>query len=276
MHMKVLFLDLDGTLTDDRMITYELIHKKNLDKNSFFPYDDKLIILKQIVDKYDLKVVINASCKIGYRESDPDFDYEMDRFVAELKKYDIPVIGYTPCVPNPEQTFGSTMWKEYDIQEYLNEHPEVTEYVILDDHREHDLYTLESHLLKTSYNEDGLGNGGLLPHHIEEIKDKLKPREYCIPEEMEENELYKKIKYSEFNVVDHGERGLTISGEDFCITIILTFDKKNVLYHRTDTVDCESVSGILNNYEDFLDILRYFNVIEKKEPEDVKKLLRRC
>ena len=275
MYMRALFIDLDGTLTDDKMITYELSHSKDSNKHSFFPYDDKLIILKQIVDKYDLKVVINASCKIGYIENDPEFDYEMDRFIEELKKYNIPVIGYTPCVPNPVETFGSSMWKEYDIQVYLNEHPEVTEYVILDDHREHDLYTLESHLVQTSYDEDGLGNGGLLPHHVEEIKDKLKPREHCIPEEMEENELYKKIKYSEFNVVDHGERGLTISREDFCITIILTFDKKTILYHRTDTVDRESVCGVLNTYEDFLDILRHFNVIEKK-PEDIKKLLRRC
>ena len=271
--MKVVFLDMDGVMTDDYLINYEYKHRHE-NNNQLFMLEDKFVTLKKIVDKYDLKVVISSSwkCGIEYYEADGE-ETVIDRVKEVFNKYDIPYIGTTPCVPNPNFRGGQEMWTEYDIQAYLIEHPEVTDYVIFDDHEYHDLNTLNNHLIETSYNEDGLGHGGILPHHIEDVQYKLKPRENYTPEEMKENELYKKIKYSEFNFIDGGIKGLFLKTEDFVLNIQLTFDKKSVIFHIADENEGDT-RGTFYTYEDFINILCYLNIVKKEVNQ--KTLSRRC
>lgn len=270
--MRVLFLDKDGVMTDHNMEEYDLKHfRENIDK--LFPYDDKFKILKAITDKYGLMVVISASMKLGFeKEYQITEDSYIYNFIGLLKKYNIPYYGITPSIKNPGPAHGQEMWKDYDIQAYLIEHPEVTEYVIIDDNLENDINFLKPHLIKTEYNEDGKGNGGLLPHHIEDVSEKLKPRETYTPEEMEENELYKRIKYSEFNFIDCGTSGLFIKGDEYIINVQLTYDKKTVIYHWYDEDDDKR--GVFHSYEEVLSLLSYFGLVKKEIDE--KTLKRRC
>ena len=280
--MKVLFLDIDGTLTDEKLNNYFIKHPED---HRAFAFEDKFKTLSIIAKKYDLKVVLSGSLKMNATWWDEDEKGELvlyehpdlTQLKSLLKKYNIDYLGETPYIPNKGFSQGDKMWKDFDICEYLIEHPEVTDYVILDDAIENDINMLKSHLVKTVWCEDEYGNGGLLPHHIDEIKDKLKPRETYTPEEMEENDLYRQIKYSEFDFVDNGVFGLTKTfyeentAHDVTIHISLTFDKKIVLFHCAD-VD-EERRGVIHNYKEFHKLMSYFGLA--KEEIDVKELIRR-
>ncbi len=273
--MKVLFLDIDGVLKDDNCFRYENNHLGEYMKKSFL-LEDKFKILSEICKKYDLKVVVTSAWKCDVSKVKSIKDVEEDNLgLCELhsllNKYGIELYGYTPDVPNPSKPWCQNMCKEYDIEAFLIDHPEVTHYVIVDDVSENDIYTLQDHLLKTKFDEDGLGNGGLLPHHIDDIKEFIKPREEVIPEKMEDNPLYKRIKYSEFNVQDFQSFGLLIDIGEVKIHISLSFDKSTVFYHWYD--EYEFQRGVLHNYDEFLDLLRYFNIVDDKE--NIKKLERK-
>lgn len=276
--MKVLFLDIDGVMKDDHTWHYETEHFDEYLKKNFL-LEDKFITLAEICKKYNLKVVVSSAwkCNASYG-SNPNFIEDIEKkfvYLRELHelldKYGIEFYGYTPDVPNPGKPWCQNMCKEYDITAFLIEHPEVTDYVIVDDLVENDLYTLKNHLLQTKYNEDGKGNGGLLPHHIEDIKDYIQPREEVIPKKMEDNPLYKQIKYSEFGFQDCGSFGLMKTFDDVTIHISLSFDYKTVFYHWYD--EYEYQRGVLHNYDEFLDLLRYFNIVDDKE--NIKKLERK-
>ena len=274
--MKVLFLDIDGVLKDDNYMRYESAHIEGWMKNGFL-LEDKFKILAEICKKYDLKVVVSSAwkCEWGPVKLIEDIEKNnrgLQQLHALLNKYGIELYGYTPDVPNPGANWCQSMCKEYDIEAFLIEHPEVTDYVIVDDVIENDIYTLQDHLLKTEFNEDGLGNGGLLPHHVEDIKKFIQPREEVIPEKMEDNPLYKQIKYSEFGFQDCGSFGLMRVFDDVTIHISLSFDKQTVFFHWHD--EFEYQRGKLDTYDDFLRVLRFINVLEI--PEDVKKLERKC
>ena len=274
--MKVLFLDIDGVLKDDNYCRYESAHSEEWMKNSFL-LEDKFKILAEICKKYDLKVVVSSAwkCEWGTVKLIEDVEENnrgLQQLHALLNKYGIELYGYTPDVPNPGANWCQNMCKEYDITAFLIEHPEVTDYVIVDDLIEKDLYSLNNHLLQTKFDEDGLGNGGLLPHHVEDIKKFIQPREEVIPEKMEDNPLYKQIKYSEFGFQDCGSFGLMKVFDDVTVHISLSFDKQTVFFHWYD--EFEYQRGKLDTYDDFLRVLRFINVLEI--PEDVKKLERKC
>ena len=266
-------MDRDGTMIDENTSKYNQRHFDEYLKNTFL-LEDKFKILKKITDMYGLSVVVSASCKIGSENPETwEENLGLMDIINTLKKFDIPFAGVTPSVPNPGMPWGQQMWKDFDIQAYLFLNKNVTHYVIVDDATENDLDSLKDHLIKTEYNEDGFGNGGLLPHHVEEIKDKLKPREVYTEDEMKENPLYKQIMDSEYNLINSHTDGLFIKNEEYFINILVTFDKKSVLYHSHDIYDGDKW-GVFNTYEDFLELLRYFNIIERNDDE--KKLMRRC
>lgn len=278
--MKVAFVDIDGTLTDEN---YLREYFANPTKIRFC--ESKFKILKKIVDKYDLKFVLTSAWKVsGYH---PPHSYNFNKpeewsdfsalveFFDLLKDYEIPVIGMTPSIPNPGYNWGANMWKDFDIQAYLIEHPEVTDYVIIDDGTENDIVDLKDHWVKTYYDEDGKGNGGLLPHHIDEVAEKLKPVEKrYTEEEMEDNELYKEIKYSGYNMINANDYGLLyydFNVDNYIIHVTLSFDKKNVFFHWYDPY--EEYWSVVHNYEEFVEKMNYFNL---KPDEKIKKKTRMC
>lgn len=125
--MKVIFLDFDGVLNSSTSFLYESnrrkVHKEQGIKG---PVNQTLSLhccaaLQYVLDKYpEVKIVISST----WREL-----FDLEWLKAKLAEYHIDssrVIGKTP----KDYARGA---RGDEIQWWLNEHPEVTHYVAIDD-----------------------------------------------------------------------------------------------------------------------------------------------
>lgn len=119
--MNVIFLDFNGVLdTNDNM---DVIDEGNLKR------------LKQLVDMFEAKVVISSSLKNTYYYTGR-YSKLLQGIIDTLLTNGIDVIGITPKAESREE----------EIRMYLDGHPEVSHYCILDDDYEMEL--LSDHLVK--------------------------------------------------------------------------------------------------------------------------------
>ena len=117
--MKVIFLDIDGVLNSiDSMVAYHYLkipqRSRELDLIS-------IGLLKALCDKTEAKICISSTWRIGRTVQD---------FIDIFQSYgweDSPIIGMTPIM----RSHG--IYRGHEIQHWLDEHPEVENYVILDD-----------------------------------------------------------------------------------------------------------------------------------------------
>ena len=130
--MKVIFLDFNGVLD-----TYE--NMDVIDKNN-------LLRLKTIVDKTDSKVVISSSLKNSFYITG-HFSKNLLNIINELQKENIEVIGITP----------SDSTREIEIQLYLNNHPEIENFCIIDD--DYYMESFENNLVKLPLQSEQNPNG---------------------------------------------------------------------------------------------------------------------
>lgn len=169
--MNVIFLDFDGVL--------DTIHY-----NSLEDIEKRIKILADICKEYDCKVVIEASAKDAIDEETLQIEEEswVNDIFKLFKKYGIECIGRTPNVTIKIGEYSSiSMWKEDEIIKYLQSHPEIEHYCIIDDddiknicHGKSDLDKVRDHLVETIYCSDNKEEEGLLPRHKEEVGRILK------------------------------------------------------------------------------------------------------
>lgn len=109
--MKVIFLDFDGVITT-------LKSKWRLD-------DEKIPLVKEICDKTGAKIVISSSWRIKDVETTLKYafgkDYDDSHYLLNSRM----VVGVT------EKSLSG--FRGNEIQKYLGTHPEIENYVILDD-----------------------------------------------------------------------------------------------------------------------------------------------
>ena len=170
--MNVIFLDFDGVLD-----TYHY--------NSLEDIERKIKLLADICSENNCKVVIEAASKDAIDEETLEvMDGSWINKIFEMfKKYNIECIGRTPNVERKigENTYLS-MWNEDEIIKYLDMHPEIEHYCIIDDddtksimHWEtSDLDKVRDHLVETIYYSNNPNEEGLLPKHKDEIARILK------------------------------------------------------------------------------------------------------
>ena len=119
--MKVIFLDIDGVLNNQNHIL-KLFNL--LGREQYFtivralhatPFDYRsCLLLKQLIIKLDLKVILSSTWRCNANSKDL------------IKKYaGIEILDSTPIL--------SSGIRGEEIQQYLNSHKEITNYVILDD-----------------------------------------------------------------------------------------------------------------------------------------------
>ena len=147
--MKVIFLDFDGVLncvkSKSRAPFSQLIWYVGLDS-------DKMRNLAKIVQETDAKIVLTTTWRehytIGaYKQEDPVGKYVNNKFrKVELKIYD---------KIEPGRRFN----RGRGVKKWLEEHPEVTDFVILDDeemgyYNDYDLF--DPHFVKTFWDGHGL------------------------------------------------------------------------------------------------------------------------
>lgn len=115
--MKVIFLDFDGVIND--YITMNEINEYNVE------------VLKRIIDKTGAKVVVTSSHKYAFQRNDnKEGFFNNNYFVRVLKENGINILDWTPHI---KQQGIKCNQREQEILEYLRAHPEITEYLILDD-----------------------------------------------------------------------------------------------------------------------------------------------
>lgn len=118
---KILFLDVDGVLN--------CVYTNRLTKNGF-RFVDKVEIkrLNHIIDETGAKIVLSSDWRYG--RSDTDMNSGFLELCNELHRYRIEIFDYTP------ELMWSNRGKEIEL--YLEMHPGIKNYVILDDSKEVD------------------------------------------------------------------------------------------------------------------------------------------
>jgi hypothetical protein len=115
MNYKVLFLDIDGVLNSK--LFYKYIYKPENGESRFDPYC--VILVKRLIEEFSLKIVISSTWRNG----------PVNRLMKELNENNL--IDYlhkdwhTPVVRR--------LSRGNEIKLWLDSHPEVKDYLILDD-----------------------------------------------------------------------------------------------------------------------------------------------
>ena len=135
--LKIIFLDVDGVLNCDTTTTLT---------KSCFPFVENRFIenLKTIIDATNAKVVLSSDWR--YSRDFPELkDNEFFELQDKLAEFGIGFYGFTPY-----GGWDSTRGDEIDA--WLKEHPEVENFVILDDRCD-----MEPHKEKLVRTEPALG-----------------------------------------------------------------------------------------------------------------------
>lgn len=148
--MKVVFLDIDGVLNNDESwrIRQEYIDKYHKPCSSI----DELTVkrLSEIVNATKSKVVLSSYRRSDWKDGIENIKIWQSKELQKLfDKYNIEILGITPCIPrtnDPNEKY--TSWREYEINYYLDTHPEIDIFCVIDDEIK-DLHTLEDYLVKT-------------------------------------------------------------------------------------------------------------------------------
>lgn len=111
--MKVLFLDIDGVLNSARSCVANHGYPHSFDQNQITMFDHIAVgLIRGLCVKGDVSVVVSSAWRV------------LHHWEAIGKGLDLPTIGATP------QLLGE---RGGEIAEWLKDHPEVTQYAIVDD-----------------------------------------------------------------------------------------------------------------------------------------------
>jgi hypothetical protein len=117
MMSKIIFLDVDGVLNCWSTT-------RVLPGNYLFVDTRKVLRLRDIVERTGAQIVLSSTWRCTESVSDK---MAYSRLVEEFKRLRCPLwIDCTPIIP--------VVNREKEIQAWLSQHPEVTDYVILDDY----------------------------------------------------------------------------------------------------------------------------------------------
>lgn len=131
--MKVVFLDIDGVMNTSE--TWGLREEEGISSEC-------CLNLNYIIENTDAHVVISSSWRLGYTLDELKHILGLKGF-----QYSDRIIDKTPVKRD-------TYLRGYEIQAWLDEHPEVTSFVILDD--DSDMIHLKPRLVQTSGYRGGL------------------------------------------------------------------------------------------------------------------------
>jgi hypothetical protein len=158
--MKILFLDVDGVLNTQRYITRkdrQFIGRKHLAKLEWEVEQidpARISMVNQIVQETGCKVVVSSTWRKLHSIEELDSLFRI--LGAEFSIFD-----YTHIL-------GTR--RGFEIQEWLDENPQVDRFVILDD--DSDMEHLTPYLVRTRFIGDET-EAGLQQSHMQECIDKL-------------------------------------------------------------------------------------------------------
>lgn len=114
--MKVIFLDIDGVLNNEKTT---ITTSTGWD----FVEDDKIQILKYILNKTKAKIVLSSTWR--WERDNPQRNQDFCELQNKLKEYNIEFYDYTPTLLRGR--------RQDEIFEWLKNHSDIENYIILDD-----------------------------------------------------------------------------------------------------------------------------------------------
>lgn len=139
--MRVIMTDIDGVLNEDTTPT-------RTKSRAIFIDEEKLLRLKRIVDATGAKIVLSSTWR--YDRNDSRYNADFLELQEAFHKVGLAFYSFTP-----EDAIG--IRRGMEIKAWLGMHPEVTDYIILDD----ELWDFEERgllprLVKTVFWDGGL------------------------------------------------------------------------------------------------------------------------
>lgn len=146
--MKVIFIDIDGVLNEDSTPTRTKSRVMFIDQ-------EKLLRLKQIVEATQAKIVLSSTWR--YDRDDPRYNGDFLELREVFQKVGLEFYSYTPV-----DAIG--IRRGMEIKAWLGMHPEVDQYIILDD----ELFDFEERGLLPRLIKTAFWDGGLTEEHMQE------------------------------------------------------------------------------------------------------------
>jgi len=177
-HMKVIFLDFDGVIND--YMTINEINEYNVE------------MLKRIINDTGAKIVVTSSWKYPYQRNNKNMEGFLNNnyYARTLKENGIDIIDCTPYIK--EQGIKDNQ-REQEILEYLKNHPEITQFLILDD--DHIIETLKEHEIFLDL-QAGLREKHIIPA-IRILNGELKFYHDCTDEQLNETSEQRLIRMNQ-------------------------------------------------------------------------------
>ena len=163
--MKVIFLDVDGVL----------IHDESLDGINLHIDEEKIKILKEIVEKTDSKIVLSSAWRKEYNRDLPGKRNRYKVLENILNRNGLQIYDRTPIIKEKSLPYDHD--EEYqvinlsydpkttraaEVYSYLKSNEEIESFLILDDeNHEWEHFGLEHNWIQTNSH-----SGGLLKEHI--------------------------------------------------------------------------------------------------------------
>lgn len=151
--VKVIFLDIDGVLNDDSTPT------RTKSRLIFIDWE-KLLRLKQIVDATGAEIVLSSTWR--YDRDNPAYNVDFLELQDAFRQVGLEFYSFTP-----EDVYR--IRRGMEIRAWLEMHPEVDRYIILDD----ELFDFEQRGLLPRLIKTEFGDGGLTETHVQEAIEML-------------------------------------------------------------------------------------------------------
>lgn len=157
--MKVIFLDIDGVLNSEEFAIWCNEFPDFVREGGSNWVDPKAVrMITSLCEEHDVKLVISSSWRLFDTTSTIEH-FKNYRDLTPLCKY---IVGVTPR--NSDDRIWESRGEE--IQQYLDSHPEVENYVIVDDDNDM-LESQKDHFVRCNY------VFGLIPSRVEKMKEIL-------------------------------------------------------------------------------------------------------
>lgn len=130
--MKVIFLDIDGVCNSDATI--------NMTSEGWIFVDDIFIKrIKQIVDATDAKIVLSSTWREEWEKTNEAYNS------ASFNELRDKFLEFGMTFYDKTRSFTAKRWKEIEL--FIDEHPEIAQFVIIDDFE--NMENFEDHFVKT-------------------------------------------------------------------------------------------------------------------------------
>ena len=123
---KYIFLDIDGVMATHKEYSTKKTSKRYVTEFDVYPYNEKCVnILNKILEKTDAEIILSSDWSLHFNMEQMDKIFKHNGIIKSP-------IDYVKQLALKMSTSSSTN-RGYSIDEYLAYHPEVTDYVIIDD-----------------------------------------------------------------------------------------------------------------------------------------------